>query len=109
MNEPITWARLFDGRLWHALYSSDQAWCGKITDAPPSRPSELIEGAPPSNGWVCDRCVRTLQELATSARLAWLQDPRRRPGDQLPGPDGESPPDRENRANTIPADAAEEA
>ncbi len=107
----ITWVRLVDGRLWHLGEVSDDSFpdwtlCDRrvhLTDAPDLLP-ELADNAPPTNGWVCDRCVRRLAEQAAAARQAWLQDPRRRPGDQLPAPDPDSPPEGEIRAKTIQPD-----
>lgn len=102
----ITWVRLFDGRLWHVADAPDPEWtlCDRRVVAEDDRLPELADNAPPTNGWVCDRCVRRLHEQAAAARQAWLQDPRRRPGDQLPGPDPDSPPEAEIRANNIQPD-----
>ena len=100
----LTWVRLVDGRLWHVATDVPISRCGM--EAVPVGATKLPERTtvPPTNGWVCDRCVRRLHEQAAAARQAWLQDPRRRPGDQLPGPDPDSPPEAEIRANSIPAD-----
>lgn len=105
-SEPLlVWVRLFDGRLWH-VEEHVGVWtaCGRRVDTDPGRLSETTPDGPPANGWVCDRCVRRLAEQAAAARQAWLQDPRRRPGDLLPGPDADGPPDGEIRANHIPAE-----
>lgn len=101
----LTWIRLVDGRLWHIATDNPVATrCGR--EAAPAGTTLLPERAPapPANGWVCDRCVRRQAEQAAAARQAWLTDPRRRPGDQLPGPDDDPPPDAEIRANNIPAE-----
>ncbi len=101
----LTWVRLVDGRLWHVATDVPIATrCGR--EAVPVGATLMPEQAPspPANGWVCERCVRALAEQAAAARQAWLQDPRRRPGDQLPAPDPDSPPDGEIRAKTIPPD-----
>lgn len=82
----ITWCRLFDGRLWHITERPDVTWCGKSLDAVDDRRPERIDGSPPGNGWVCDRCVRAVHELAAIAAAVWRSDPRRRTGDTLPGP-----------------------
>jgi hypothetical protein len=102
----LTWVRLVDGRLWHVADqpAPEETACGRRAGGDGDRFPELLDDAPPTNGWVCDRCVRAIAEQAAAARQAWLQDPRRRPGDQLPGPGTDSPPDGENRAKTIPAD-----
>ena len=102
--EPLlVWVRLFDGRLWH-IEEHTGLWtaCGRRIDTDPDRMTETLPGGPPGNGWVCDRCVRRLADQAHAARQAWLHDPRRRPGDSLPAPDADRPPDGES--NTNPAD-----
>ena len=88
----LVWMRLYDGRLWHVMDGQSlRGLCGK--DANPML-RRFLAGekgtghpetthVPPTNGWVCDR----------------LQDPRRRPGDQLPGPE----PDRVTAPHTAPA------
>jgi len=101
----IAWARLYDGRLWHVVTDPWLTACHKLLpvgDEP--RKPELIATAPPANGQVCDRCVRVVSDIAHLARQAWLQDPRRRPGDTLPAPDSDEAAEAEFRANTIRAD-----
>ena len=98
----MRWIRLFDGRLWHVATDAGMTRCGMETTRQGRLPEITIH--PPINGWVCDRCVRRLHEQAAAARQAWLTDPRRRPGDQLPGPDDDPPPDAEIRANNNPAE-----
>lgn len=102
----LVWVRLVDGRLWH-VEEHVGLWtgCGRlIRRTENDQLPETLADAPPANGWVCDRCVRRLAEQAAAARQAWLQDPRRRPGDELPVPDADSPPDGEIRANNNPAE-----
>lgn len=100
----ITWVRLFDGRLWHITERPDATWCGKSLDAADARRPERIDGCPPGNGWVCDRCVRAVHEVASIAAAVWRGDPRRLSGDQLPAPVPDSPPEPENGPNPIPSD-----
>lgn len=80
----LVWARLFDGRLWHIIENPDATWCGKSLEASNARRPELVGGAPPGNGWVCDRCVRLVHQVAADALAVWRGDPRRRAGDRLP-------------------------
>jgi len=85
MTEPIiTWARLFDGRLWHIQRTPEDTWCGKTLDSHDERRAERIDTAPPGNGWVCDRCVRAVHDVAAIAIQVWRGDPRRRAEDQIP-------------------------
>ena len=100
----LVWIRLHDGRLWHV-----DGMCGVASGATrdAARAPE-ITNTPPTNGWVCDRCVRHLHDLAAAARAVWLQDPRRRPGDQLPGPEPDSPPAPDVApTSTVPGQEAE--
>ena len=108
----LVWIRLYDGRLWH-LTGIDNAGrpvttlCGKNVDQTDPRAPEMTS-VPPINGWVCDRCVRHIHAQAANARAVWLQDPRRRPGDQLPGTEPDSPPATELApASTVPGQEAE--
>lgn len=108
----LVWIRLHDGRLWH-LTGTDHAGrpvtslCGKRVDQAAARAPEMTS-VPPTNGWVCDRCVRHLHDQAANARAVWLQDPRRRPGDQLPGPEPDSPPAPDVApTSTVPGQEAE--
>ncbi len=80
----LVWARLFDGRLWHIAENPEATWCGKSLEVTDARRPERIGGAPPGNGWVCDRCVRLVHQVATDALAVWRGDPRRRAGDRLP-------------------------
>lgn len=93
----LTWVRLHDGRLWHLDTGLFTTECSRSIDPgdPDYRTPEYLNDAPPTNGWVCDRCVRAIAEQAAAARQSWLQDPRRRPGDQLPDPTPDSPPEPE--------------
>lgn len=102
----ITWVRLFDGRLWHVADqpAPESTLCGRNVTSQDDRYPEVLDDAPPANGWTCDRCVRHLHEMAAAARQAWLQDPRRRPGDVLPGPDSDSPAEAEIDAKPIQPD-----
>lgn len=85
MSEPtITWARLFDGRLWHIQDAPDATLCGKPLESANDRRVERIATAPPGGGWVCDRCVRTINDAATIAIQVWRGDPRRRPNEWTP-------------------------
>lgn len=99
----ITWCRLFDGRLWHIAERPDVTWCGKSLDATDARRPERIDGCPPGNGWVCDRCVRAVHDLAAIAAAVWRSDPRRRTGDTLPAPDSDGDGAGDNPPNPIPA------
>lgn len=83
----LVWMRLFHGRLWHLPASSFTGSanqpatfteCGEEAQS-----AEILLGAPPLRGWVCERCVRILAERADLAARCWRQDPRRQPGDHL--------------------------
>lgn len=100
----LVWVRLFDGRLWH-VEEHVGLWTGcgrRIRTGDGGQLPETLGDTPPAGGWICDRCVRRLAEQAAAARQAWLLDPRRRPGDELPA-DADSPPGGETRANNNPA------
>lgn len=93
------------GRLWH-VEEHVGLWtgCGRRISHSDGQLPETLADAPPANGWICDRCVRRLAEQAAAARQAWLLDPRRRPSDELPAPDADSPRGGEVRANSNPAE-----
>jgi len=83
----VTWVRLFDGRLWHAMSGSNLTWCGRTIESKGESRAERLPGRVPVNAWACDRCVRAIHGAAAAAKAVWLSDPRRRSGDRLPDPE----------------------
>lgn len=72
MPSPISWYRLFRGKVWHVGFAQDAAACG--TERPAD--AEVVGERAPANARVCGDCVTAALHLYSLAQSAQMGDPR---------------------------------
>lgn len=72
VSRPITWWRLYRGKVWHVGWAGDVAACGKEPVASP----EAVGERAPVNARACGDCITSVLHLAALANQAQLGDPR---------------------------------
>lgn len=72
MARPITWWRLYRGKVWHVGWAGDAAACG----TEPGTTAEYVGERAPVNARVCGDCVATALHLYALAQAAQMGDPR---------------------------------
>lgn len=79
MSRPVSWYRLFRGKVWHAGFAQDAAACGSERPAD----AETVGERAPVNARVCGDCVASTLHLYALAQSAQMGDPRsgKRPKD----------------------------
>ena len=82
MPSPVSWFRLYRGRVWHVGFAQDAAACGSERPAD----AEAVGERAPANARVCGDCVTASLHLYSLAQSAQMGDPR-----------------SDRRANSIPA------
>lgn len=72
MSRPISFYRLFRGKVWHVGFAQDAAACGS------ERPvdAETVGERAPANARVCGDCVTAALHLYSLAQSAQMGDPR---------------------------------
>lgn len=73
MPRPITWWRIYRGKVWHVGWAGDAAACGK---EPAGSPEAVGERAP-VNARVCPDCVPAVRHLYAVVFAAEQGDPRK--------------------------------
>ena len=72
MSRPISWYRLFRGKVWHVGFAQDAAACGSERPAD----AETVGERAPANARVCADCVTASLHLYSLAQSAQMGDPR---------------------------------
>ena len=72
MPRPISWYRLFGGKVWHVGFAQDAAACGSERPAD----AETVGERAPANARVCGDCVTAALHLYSLAQSAQMADPR---------------------------------
>ena len=72
MARPVTWWRLYRGKVWHVGWAGDAAACG----TEPGTAAEYVGERAPVNARVCGDCVATALHLYALAQAAQMGDPR---------------------------------
>ena len=72
MARPVTWWRLWRGKVWHVGWAGDAAACG----TEPGAWAERVGERAPVNARVCGDCVAGVLHLAALVNQAQLGDPR---------------------------------
>lgn len=72
MTRPITWYRLFRGKVWHVGFAQDAAACGSERPAD----AEMVGERAPVNARACGDCVSMALHLYALAQAAQMGDPR---------------------------------
>ena len=72
MARPITWWRLYRGKVRHVGWAGDAAACG----TEPGTTAEYVGERAPVNARVCGDCVATALHLYALAQAAQMGDPR---------------------------------
>ena len=72
MVRPITWYRLFRGKVWHVGFASDAAACGSERPAD----AETVGEWAPVNARVCGDCVSMALHMYALAQAGQMGDPR---------------------------------
>ena len=72
MARPITWWRLYRGKVWHVGWAGDAAACG----TEPGTTAEYVGERAPVNARVCGDCVAMALHLYALAQAAQMGDPR---------------------------------
>ena len=72
MPRPVSWFRLYRGKVWHVGFAQDAAACGS------GRPAgaETVGERAPVNARVCGDCVASALHLYGLAQAAQMADPR---------------------------------
>lgn len=73
MPSPVSWFRLYRGRVWHVGFAQDAAACG--TERPVD--AEAVGERAPANARVCGDCVTAALHLYSLAQSAQMGDPRK--------------------------------
>lgn len=79
MARPLTWFRLYRGRVWHLRMVGDShALCDAADDIEePAGECERVYGPVPENARLCEACGIASDAIADAIRLAREGDPRR--------------------------------
>lgn len=72
MSRPVTWWRLYRGKVWHLGWAGDAAACGTEPEGKP----EYVGERAPVNARVCGDCVATALHLYAMAQAGQMGDPR---------------------------------
>ena len=72
MSRPVSWFRLFRGKVWHVGFAQDAAACGSERPAD----AETVGERAPVNARVCGDCVASALHLYGLAQAAQMADPR---------------------------------
>ena len=91
MSRPISWYRLFRGKVWHVGFAQDAAACGSERPAD----AETVGGRAPANARVCGDCVTASLHLYSLAQSAQMADPRHPRNRKYPAPPPAEPTDEE--------------
>ena len=73
MSRPISWYRLYRGKVWHVGWAADAAACG----AEPGAWAESVGERAPVNARICGDCVSTVRHLYGLVLAAEAGDPRK--------------------------------
>ena len=74
MSRPVTWWRLWRGKVWHVGWAGDAAAaCG----TEPGASAEYVGERAPVNARVCGDCVATVRHLYALVLAAEAGDPRK--------------------------------
>lgn len=73
MTRPITWWRLYRGKVWHVGWSGDAAACGTEPEGSP----EYVGERAPVNARTCGDCISTVRHMYALTAAAEEGDPRR--------------------------------
>ena len=82
MSRPISWYRLFRGKVWHVGFAQDAAACGSERPAD----AEAVGERAPANARVCGDCVAAALHLYSLAQSAQMGDPRHPRNRKYPAP-----------------------
>ena len=82
MSRPISWYRLFRGKVWHVGFAQDAAACGSERPAD----AEAVGERAPANARVCGDCVTAALHLYSLAQSAQMGDPRHPRNRKFPAP-----------------------
>lgn len=72
MSRPVTWWRLYRGKVWHVGWAGDAAACG----TEPGKTAEYVGERAPVNARVCGDCVSMALHLYALAQAGQMGDPR---------------------------------
>lgn len=72
MARPVTWWRLYRGKVWHVGWAGDAAACG----TEPGKAAEYVGERAPVNARVCGDCVSMALHLYALAQAGQMGDPR---------------------------------
>lgn len=72
MSRPVSWYRLFRGKVWHVGFAQDAAACGSERPAD----AETVGERAPVNARVCGDCVASALHLYSMAEAGRMGDPR---------------------------------
>ena len=72
MSRPVSWYRLFRGKVWHVGFAQDAAACGSVRPAD----AETVGERAPVNARVCGDCVTASLHRYSLAQAAQMADPR---------------------------------
>lgn len=72
MPRPVSWFRLYRGKVWHVGFAQDAAACGSERPAD----AETVGERAPVNARVCGDCVASALHLYGLAQAAQMADPR---------------------------------
>lgn len=73
MSRPISWYRLFRGKVWHVGFAQDAAACGSERPAD----AETVGERAPVNARVCGDCASAVRHLYGLVLAAEAGDPRK--------------------------------
>ncbi len=91
MPSPVSWFRLYRGKVWHVGFAQDAAACGSERPAD----AETVGERAPANARVCGDCVTAALHLYSLAQSAQMGDPRHPRNRKYPVPPPAEPTDEE--------------
>lgn len=91
MPSPVSWFRLYRGKVWHVGFAQDAAACGSERPAD----AEAVGERAPANARVCGDCVTAALHLYSLAQSAQMGDPRHPRNREYPVPPPAEPTDEE--------------